>query len=127
MSRPIKKRKRRSGLIVVPLIIISILAVLFLGMDQMCINDANRRMPYYPNATQIQESHNGLRIRGAGNTLEVVETSDSLDVVDAWYDAHMTNLLKNRKQLGINNLRHWFEESADPEGTKIFYLSQCIM
>lgn len=127
MSRPIKKRKRRSGLIVVPIIIVSILAILFLGVDQMCINDANRRMPYYPNATQIEESHNGLRTRGAGNTLEIVETSDTLDVVEAWYNAHLTTLLKNSKQLGINNLRHWFEESSNSDGTKIFYLSQCIM
>ena len=126
--RPKKKKTfmQRWGILVVPLFIVSILGLGFLGVDQMCIRDANRRLPFYPDAVKVNEQGNSLRSRGAGNSLVVLETEDSAETVDAWYEELSVDLLKSGNTRGINNLVRELE-SGDNGKTKIFYISQCVL
>jgi hypothetical protein len=110
-----------------PVFIISLLGVLFLGLDQVCVVDANRRLPPYPGTTRIKESHNGLRARGLGNSLEVFLSQDNPEVIEAWYQQLALDLLKGGKNQGIAALRHWFEADPTNEGIYIYNLSQCVM
>ena len=91
------------------------------------MNDANRRLPRYPGSERLEARYNGLRLRGIGNSLEIVATPDDLNTVEAWYRAHALSLLKVAQVRGVNTLTHWFEDSDAGAGTKIFYVSQCVL
>lgn len=130
MDRPPKKRKssrRFWNLLAGPLIIVAFLGILFLGVDQLCVNDANTRLPYYPNSTRVSTTYNGLRIRGIGNGLELRNTSDDLALVEDWYREKTIELLNSNSTRGVNNLSNWFEDNAEGEGLDLFYLSQCVL
>lgn len=128
-TRPSKKRRRRNrlGLLALPLFLIAILALGIGGIDQLCVADAERRLPYYPGSERVEESHNGLRVRGIGNSLEVGFTPDDLETVQAWYDQLTIELLNSGRPRGVNNLIRRLEANAEGEGTFIFYLTQCVM
>lgn len=117
---------QRWGFLIFPLFIVGLLGVGFLGVDQMCINDAERRLPFYPGALKVSEQSNGLRVRGVGNSLVVLETEDSPEEVEAWYEAHNLELLNEGKTRGVNTVSRWLEPTARG-ATQIFYLSQCVM
>ena len=123
-----RKNRRRAlrNIVVPPLIIVGLLGALFLGVDQHCLNDANRRLPFYPDASKVSEDFNGLRARGIGNSLVVLETSDSVEVVESWYEMLSIELLNEGRTRGVNNLNRWLEEPEN-SGTQIFYLSQCVL
>ena len=127
-TRPKKKKGwwERWGFIILPLFIIGFLGLLFLGVDQLCVNDANRRLPRYPDAVRVQENYNGLRLRGIGNSLEVVTTEASVQEIKAWYEQNTLELLNSGRFRGLNNVSQWTEETDEGE-TQIFYLSQCVM
>ena len=130
VDRGPKKRKRHWffwDYIALPLFIFGFLGSLFLGLDQLCVNDANRRLPRYPGAQRLETQFNGLRLRGIGNSLEVVMTPDSLDKVEDWYKDHALSLLKVAQVRGVNTLTHWFEPGDEGAGTNIFYVSQCVL
>ena len=126
--RPKKKKTRmqRWGFLILPLFIVAVIGLGFLGVDQMCINDANRRLPFYPDAVQVSEQGNSLRSRGAGNSLTILETEDSTEMVDAWYEELNIELLNSGNTRGINNISRWLESTEDGK-TQIFYLSQCVL
>jgi len=125
--RPKKKKTfmQRWGILIFPLFIVAVIGIGFLGIDQMCINDANKRLPFYPDAVRVNQQGNSLRARGAGNSLVVLETEDSVQEVDAWYEALSTELLKSGNTRGINNLTRELE--AENGKTKIYYVSQCVL
>lgn len=130
MDRGPKNRKRHWffwDYIALPLFIFGFLGSLFLGLDQLCVNDANRRLPRYPGAQRLEAKYNGLRLRGVGNSLEISATADSLETVEAWYRNHALSLLKVAQVRGVNTLTHWFEVRDEGTGTKIYYLSQCVL
>lgn len=108
-----------------PLFVIVFVGILFLSLDQYCIYDANTRFPPYPGAERIEETHNGLRPRGVGNTLEVFLTQDSQETVEAWYAELALEAVKSGKTRGIANLSHWLK--SDSKGTVIYNLSQCVL
>lgn len=116
---------QRWGILIFPLFIVAVIGIGFLGIDQMCINDANKRLPFYPDAVRVNQQGNSLRARGAGNSLVVLETEDSVQEVDAWYEALSTELLKSGNTRGINNLTRELE--AENGKTKIYYVSQCVL
>lgn len=111
----------------VPLFIVFLLLLGFLSVDQLCLNDARRRLPIYPGAVLVEETHNGLRSRGIGNTLMVYRSSDGQEMIEAWYQEHQIELLKARRQLGMNNLSNWYAPDEQGSGTLIYYLSQCVL
>lgn len=110
-----------------PVFIVFVLFTLFMGVDQLCLNDARRRLPIYPGAVLVQENHNGLRLRGIGNTLMVFSTPDDQETVEAWYQELQVELLKERRQQGISNLSNWYAPMENGQGTLIYYLSQCVL
>ena len=121
------RRTRRWGFLILPPFIIALVALGVFGVDQLCISDANRRLPYYPGAERFEETHNGLRVRGIGNTLEVVLTPDTPEQVEAWYRQRAIELLNSGRPRGVASLNHWHEANPEGEGTFIFYLSQCVL
>jgi hypothetical protein len=110
-----------------PLFVVLFVAALFWGLDQYCVIDANRRLPPYPGSERIKETHNGLRPRGTGNTLEVFLSQDSQGTIEAWYQDLALKAVSSGKTRGIANLSHWLEPNPDGEGTLIYNLSQCVM
>ena len=118
---------KRLGFLGFLLFLMVFIAALFFGIDQLCVNDANRRLPYYPGATRVKEDHNGLRLRGMGNGLEVLLTQDSQETVEAWFEQRQIELLNSGRNRGVNNLGHWLEPRPEGEGLNIYYLSQCVM
>lgn len=122
-----KRRLRQWSFLALPLFLVALLFSLFLGADQLCINDANRRLPIYPGAILLEESRNGIRPRGVGNTLLVFLSKDSQESIEVWYREHQIMLLNSRRNLGLNGLSHWYEPNDKGEGTFIYYLSQCVM
>ncbi len=110
-----------------PIFIVAFLFVLFMGADQLCVNDAGRRLPIYPGAQKIDETHNGIRARGIGSTRMTFESADSQETIEAWYQELQIELLKTRRQLGINNLTILYAPGKEGKGTTIYYLSQCVL
>jgi hypothetical protein len=117
---------RRLSFLAVPVFIVGLMGLVFLGVDQLCVNDANRRLPYYPNALRVQETHNGLRVRGMGNSLVLMHSEDSSEEVEAWFEEQSIKLLKSGRTRGLNTLSHWLGKSEEGK-TEIYYLSQCVM
>jgi hypothetical protein len=110
-----------------PLFAIFFVVLLFLGLDQYCKVDANKRLPYYPGSERVKEVHNGLRIRGVGNTLETFSSQDSKETVDAWYKEHTLKLVQQGKTRGVANLNYEIQPNPEGSGVLIHYLSQCVM
>jgi hypothetical protein len=109
-------------ILIFPLFVILFVGVLFFSLDQYCVYDSNKRLPKYPDAERIEETHNGLRPRGMGNTLEVFLTQDTQETVEAWYADLALQAVQSGKTRGISNLSHWLE--SDPKVTRIYNLSQ---
>lgn len=110
-----------------PLFILIFVGALFLGLDQVCVSDANKRLPRYPGAERIEETHNGLRPRGVGNTLEVFLSQDSSKTIEVWYAELALEAVQSGKTRGVANLSHWLEPDASGQGVRIYNLSQCVM
>jgi fumarate hydratase class II len=97
-----------------------------LGIDQLCVNDANRRLPYYPGAVQLEADSNGFRVRGIGTSVEVLSSEDEAAAVEAWYEQNMIRLLNSGRQRGLNNINVVVEENEAGQ-SQIVYISQCVM
>jgi hypothetical protein len=110
-----------------PLFGLMVMLLFFLSLDQLCVRDANRRLPLYPGAVRLQEDHNGLRVRGIGSSLEVFQTQDSESVIEAWYQELAIDLLNSGRNRGVASLERWLEVKPDGEGVLIYNLSQCIL
>jgi hypothetical protein len=110
-----------------PLFVVLFVGALFLGMDQYCVSDANKRLPRYPDAQRIEETHNGLRPRGVGTTLEVFLSQDNQETIEAWYADLALKAVQSGKTRGVANLSHWLEPDESGQGIRIYNLSQCVM
>lgn len=111
-----------------PLIVVIFVGIVFLSIDQYCVSDANGRLPVYPGAERIRESHNGIRPRGVGNTLEVFSTQDNLETVESWFaQLALKAVQTNGRTRGVASLSHWFEANPEGQGTLIYNLTQCVM
>ncbi len=119
--------KALKDILIFPAVAIAFVAILFLSLDQYCVSDSNKRLPRYPSAERIEETHNGLRPRGVGNTLEVFLSQDSSETIEAWYAELALEAVKSGKTRGVANLSHWLEPDASGQGIRIYNLSQCVM
>lgn len=61
------------------------LASVVLVVDAGCYNSMVKKIPVYPGAQVVSIKYNLFRAFGMGETLALLNTSDSIDVVRNWY------------------------------------------
>lgn len=101
-----------------------LVAALILGTDQLCRNDIQKRLPYYPNASLVSQNKELLRYRAAGRTDMVFKTDDPPETVSAWFRELNLAQLDEGIFRGLADITRRYEPDTDG-GTLIYYTSVC--
>ena len=123
-----KRKPKRSpfvGCLVVLLAAVGITVALFLGTDQLCRSDINRRLPFYPDAALVSAEHNGIRLRATGTTTLVFSTPDDPEIVREWYRQLTLQQLNENKARGLADIQRSAEPNPEGQGTLIYYATEC--
>ncbi|MDX2161788.1 MAG: hypothetical protein SF162_10720 [bacterium] len=67
---------------------------MFFTLDRVCVNYLPQRLPFYPNGDVRWLRHNFITPWGVGNTVTILDTADSPDVVRAWYGRETGTFLR---------------------------------
>ena len=100
------------------------MVVLFLGSDQLCRYDIQRRLPPYPGAEIVSSEHDFLRPQALGETSIVLTTPDNPETVREWYRQLNLTLLEQNRLRGLAAIDRRFEADATG-GTTIIYNTSC--
>ncbi len=103
--------------------ILTVAAIVF-SADQLCAWDISRRLPEYPSATRIVETHNFLRIFAMGETRIIYQTQDSSEQVREWFRQLNLRLLDEGRFRGLAYIERWVEPDPDG-GSMIYYVTRC--
>lgn len=97
--------------------------IFYLGLDFVCVNDAQTWIPPYPDAEVVSEDYNFLRPFGVGITQIQLYTTDARQDIVSWYGQARSGLGINATSLATMN--YTISEADDGEGHIISLSSEC--
>jgi len=109
-------------------------SVLYVTVDRVCYAGITRRVPVYPEATQVWLSHNMLFPWGMGTTVGTFESPDDVETVRRWYGVHMREFARTdavssspvtSAQVRMTQARWDVTPAEDGSGTQIILFGQC--
>jgi hypothetical protein len=95
-----------------------------LTIDSQCVAELNERIPQYPNAVFISETHSFLRMYGMGSTVTIWQSADDPNTIDSWYGRKLGAAVK-RANSGIARSA-WDAMSLDGGGSQIILYGNCV-
>jgi hypothetical protein len=117
------------GTLVIIFAIMLCAVVAMLGIDGACVADMGPRLPTYPNATITRQQHNFFRQFGMGESVTVLHSDDSVDVVRAWYSKTVGAIEYDDLQKGairhLGNTSWKVNEEDDGKGSQIILAGDC--
>lgn len=108
--------------------------VVYLSVDRVCYAGITRRVPIYPQATQVWLSHNMLFPWGMGTTVGTFESPDDAETVRRWYGEHMREYMRSdavssspltSAQVRLSQARWDVTEAEDGTGSQIILYGVC--
>jgi hypothetical protein len=119
------KRRKPSGCLTFVILALGLPLIFFLGSDQLCRFDIDRRLLTYPDATLVTAEHNGIRLRAMGKTQLTYTTPDDYETVAQWFrELHLEQLDKGIFS-GLAGIIRWTEKDPNGDGTLIYYVTEC--
>jgi hypothetical protein len=127
----------RQTLIGCLMIIVGIFActvVSVVGIDMVCYNNIEEKLPLYPQAVVVSQESGFFRPRGMGMSTVVMTTTDAAKDVRKWYSDHLREVEKQsydeqtRRRtapLGLANVSFQVEEDSKTGQTLITLMSEC--
>lgn len=118
-------------MVAMPLFIVLCLLITVLTLDHLCYTGLSQRLPLYPGASVVFESHNGPRIFGMGQTLMILETDDPVETVREWYGINAGGATRRMQQsgqrllIGIADASYSVITAEDGTGTQITLSGAC--
>ena len=105
---------------------IALVAFMYFGVGTSCRSHADIWLEDYPNSELVSETYTFLRPFGIGETLRVLYSPDSPNVVRNWYmerdrERDDEGLVRNDGQARVNR----YIRAGDNEGTDIGLESEC--
>lgn len=106
----------------------------YVAVDRVCYAGVTRRVPVYPEATQVWISHNMLFEWGMGTTVGTFESDDDPETVRRWYGEHMRDYQRTdavssspltSAQVRLSQARWDVTEAEDGTGSQIILFGQC--
>jgi hypothetical protein len=127
-------RKTLTGclMIIIGIFICSVVSVA--GIDVMCHNDIEHKLPFYPQAEIISQESGFFRPRAMGVSTVLLTSSDSAQDVRKWYSDYRLELEKQSYDErtgrrvapgGLATVSFSVEENPDTGKTLITLMSDC--
>jgi len=115
--------------VVIIVLVITLIVIATLSIDTLCYNTLTLRLPLYPDAEQIMARHNFLRQFGMGETVIVLQTEDTPDVVREWYGRTIGETAQQHENdpffYGFTSANWSVTRAEDGEGTQIILSGVC--
>ena len=118
--------------IVVGIFVCSVVSVA--GIDLMCHNDIEHKLPLYPQALVVSEESGFFRARGMGMSTVLMTTRDSAKAVRTWYSdyrlefekqSYDERLGRRTSPGGLANVSFRVQENSETGETLITLMSEC--
>lgn len=104
------------------------------GIDILCRNDIEHKLPLYPQAVVASEESGFFRPRAMGMSTVVLTTPDSAKDVRQWYSDYRLELEKQSydertgrrtSPQGLANVSFRVEENSSTGKTLVYLMSEC--
>jgi hypothetical protein len=128
-ERPYSYRRVLAGCLIIAFAIFLCTSVSLLGINQVCINNLNRLLPFYPGSRVVSERHNFISSFGMGETVIELYAPENYKVVTAWYGRTVGAYMRERLQTGGINLGdgNWaVTEAEDGVGSQVLLYAKCV-
>lgn len=121
-----------SLLIIVGILLCSVVSVA--GIDVLCHNDIQHKLPLYPQGVVVAEENGFFRPRAMGISTVVMTTSDSVKDVRKWYSDYRLELERSaydersgsrKVPQGLATVSFSVDEDAETGQTVIYLMSEC--
>jgi hypothetical protein len=70
-------------------------SIVYISVDRVCYTGLSRRVPVYPEATQVRLQHNMFFAYGMGTTVGIYESADDPETVRRWYANNLRDFAQN--------------------------------
>jgi hypothetical protein len=109
-------------------------AVSVAGIDVVCRNDIERKLPLYPQGVVVSEEAGFFRPRAMGMSTIVMTTDDAVNDVRDWYADYRLELEKQAydertgrrmSAQGLANVSFSVQEDDETGQTLIYLMSEC--
>lgn len=127
-------RKTVVGSLLIMFAILLCSAASMVGIDVLCHNDIERKLPLYPQGVVVKEESGFFRSRAMGISTIVMTTPDSAQDVRRWYSDYRLELeravydertgRRNSPQ-GLANVSFSLNQDAETGQTVIYLMSEC--